>query len=81
MLLHGLLFLLPAVAVVLPLIARRYPGERLVLALRGARWRPRRSRISRGVRYRGRIVESVRGSRLIGCSLAVRPPPLLLSAS
>jgi hypothetical protein len=73
--LHAILCLLPAVVLVIPLLARRYPGERALIGLRPverARWpRPRSS-----VPMRRRVVlVVVRGGRLIGCSLAVRPPP------
>jgi hypothetical protein len=79
--LHAILYLLPAVVLAIPLLARRYPGERALLALRRverAPWpRPRSS-----ARARRRVVQLVvRGGRLIGCSLAVRPPPALLPAS
>jgi hypothetical protein len=80
--LHALLCLLPAVALAIPLLARRYPGERALLALRRdaqpARWpRPRSC-----APVRARVVSRiVRGGRLIGCSLAVRPPPAPISAS
>jgi len=79
--LHALLCLLPALALALPLLARRYPGERVLLALRRsepAQWpRPRSSAPARA-RVVSRIV---RGGRLIGSSLAVRPPPAGLAAS
>lgn len=79
--LHALLCLLPAVVVAVPLLARRYPGERVLLALRSAespRWpRPRSS-----VAPHRRVVRSaVRGGRLMGSSLAVRPPPVPIAAS
>jgi hypothetical protein len=80
--LHGLLFLLPALLVAVPLLARRYPGERLLLALgtknKRARWpRPRSSARSR----RPAVHLPARGGRLIGACLAVRPPPPALLAS
>jgi len=66
---------------VIPLLARRYPGERALIGLRRverARWpRPRSSRPAR----RRVVLMTARGGRLIGCSLAVRPPPALYSAS
>jgi len=80
--LHALLCLLPAVALAMPLLARRYPGERALLALHGgaepARWPRPRGRAPRGRRA---LPAAVRGGRLIGCSLAVRPPPVALAAS
>jgi hypothetical protein len=73
--LHALLCLLPAVALAIPLLVRRYPGERTLLALRRAeptRWpRPRSSTPLR----RRVVMHTVRGGRLLGRSLAVRPPP------
>jgi hypothetical protein len=78
---HALLCLLPAVVLAVPLLARRFPGERVLVTLR----RGRRTRLARPRscgRVRGRVlVVAVRGGRLIGCSLAVRPPPALLSPS
>jgi hypothetical protein len=80
--LHALLCLLPAIALAIPLLARRYPGERALLALRRgmepAQWpRPRSSEPART----GVVSWVVRGGRLIGCSLAVRPPPVPIAAS
>jgi hypothetical protein len=75
---HAILYLLPVVVLALPLLARRYPGERALIALRrmeqGVRWT--RPRSSMPVRRRV-VVVLVRGGRLIGRSLAVRPPPTL----
>jgi hypothetical protein len=80
--LHALLCLLPAVALAIPLLARRYPGERVLLALRRgaepARWPHPRSCAHGRARVVSRVV---RGGRLIGCSLAVRPPPAPIAAS
>jgi hypothetical protein len=79
--LHALLCLLPAVALAISLLARRYPGERVLLALRRAeptRWPRPRSATS----LRRRVVmHAVRGGRLMGRSLAVRPPPAPTPAS
>jgi hypothetical protein len=79
--LHAILYLLPAFVLALPLLARRYPGERSLIALRRVgrvRWaRPRSS-----VPARRRVVlVLVRGGRLLGRSLAVRPPPAVSPAS
>ena len=80
-LLHAILCLLPALLLVIPLLARRYPGERVLIGLRRverARWpRPRASVPT----HRRVVLVVVRGGRLIGCSLAVRPPPALYAAS
>jgi hypothetical protein len=79
--LHAVLYLLPAIVLVIPLLARRYPGERALVGLRRverAHWaRPRSSTPSR----RRVVLILVRGGRLLGRSLAVRPPPTLLPAS
>jgi hypothetical protein len=69
------------IALAIPLLARRYPGERVLLARRTAppvRWpRPRSS-----IRPRRRVVLAlIRGGRLIGRSLAERPPPTAILAS
>jgi hypothetical protein len=79
--LHAILYLLPALLLVIVLLARRYPGEHALIGLRRverAHWpRPRSSMPAR----RRVVLVAVRGGRLIGCSLAVRPPPALYSAS
>jgi hypothetical protein len=73
----GLLCLLPAIALAAPLIARRYPGEQVLLALGAACPEPR-AQLSRsvpsGLCHLARVP---RGGLLIASSLAVRPPPLL----
>ena len=78
--LHALLYLLPALALLLALRARRYPGERSLLALI-ARGRPRRRRAITMRRYRAAPRAALaRGGALLGEALAVRPPPALLAA-
>jgi hypothetical protein len=75
------LCLLPALALTVPLLMRRYPGERMIAALSGAgrrRWARLRS-IS--PRPRTAVVLVVRGGLLLARSLAVRPPPALGLAS
>jgi len=78
---HAILCLLPAVALAIPLLARRYPGERVLVALHRkphARWpRPRSSANT----HRGVVLAAVHGGLLLGRSLAVRPPPALSLAS
>lgn len=78
--LHALLCLLPVAAIALPLLARRYPGERLLLAAR----RKRASRLPRplvaAVSHGRELVVAVRGRELIARSLAVRPPPALAAS-
>jgi hypothetical protein len=74
--LHALLCLLPVVVLTLPLLARRYPGERLLLALGSPRRKrfPRAHSARRPARSRRTLV-AIRGGLLLACSLAVRPPP------
>jgi hypothetical protein len=79
---RGLLFVLPALLLVSVLLGRRYPGERLLLALRErdaqtARWP--RVRSARSGRTRA-LTAVVHGGLLIARSLAVRPPPRPLRA-
>jgi hypothetical protein len=72
----------PALVLVLSLLTRRYPGERVLSAMRRerrARW-PRRAASSVLVRRRV-VLTIVRGGRLMGTSLAVRPPPSALSSA
>jgi hypothetical protein len=80
--LSGLLYLLPALTLALVLLARRYPGERSLLALRHrrppARWPRPSSTVSAG---RPAPLAAVRGGLLIARSLAVRPPPAQPAAS
>jgi len=69
------LCLLPALALAVPLLLRRYPGERILASLSStprSRWpRPRLS-VPRGAR---RFAVAPHGGLLIACALAVRPPP------
>lgn len=79
--LHTVLLLAPVLLLVLPLLMRRYPGERALLAS-GAKRSQRgwaRPRASAPRRHRALTV-AVHGGRLIGRSLAVRPPPAALAA-
>lgn len=79
--LNTILCLLPVLVLAVPLLARRYPGERVLIALRGdrqAHWP--RARSSAPV-HRRVVLLSARGGLLIGRSLAGRPPPALTSAS
>ena len=79
----GLLFLAPALALALVMLARRYPGERRIVAL-GARCRrsaPRRPAVMRVLSApSGRAPWALvpRGSALLACALATRPPPAAL---
>ncbi|HVC84238.1 MAG TPA: hypothetical protein VNC12_03205 [Solirubrobacteraceae bacterium] len=76
-----LLYLLPALALAAPLILRRYPGERRLLALIAGRSRPRRGLGARAPSSARRGTLVPRGGLLIACSLAVRPPPRPLIVS
>jgi hypothetical protein len=80
--LHALLCLSPVLALALPLLARRYPGERTLLALRRAQpIRPRHARASAPARGRRFAAPAARGGQLLARHLAVRPPPLLRATS
>jgi hypothetical protein len=71
----GLLCLLPALLLGLVLLARRYPGERLLIHARSAQ-RARWPRVRSTIRRRTRLVATIaRGGLLLARSLAVRPPP------
>jgi len=72
-----LLCLLPALALACALAFRRYPGERLLVALRSrrrARWPRARSLVSARARP---LTAAAHGGLLMARSLAVRPPPPL----
>lgn len=71
----GLLYLLPALLLSVPLLVQRYPGEqRLTSCMTSTRRRPpRRAFSARKPIGPQRLV--ARGSLLIAQSLAVRPPP------
>jgi len=74
------LCLLPALALAAPLLMRRYPGERTLVAL--AVRRPHRPRARASVPRTGRLFTvAPHGGLLIARALAVRPPPVLFSAS
>lgn len=71
----GLLYLLPALLLSVPLLVQRYPGERRLLARVATEpRRPRRS-VLRERKPTGPMRLVTRGSLLIARSLAVRPPP------
>ncbi len=78
--LTAILCLLPALVLVLPLLARRYPGERILVALRG-KTPARRLRPSASLAPARRLAAMLaRGGLLLGSGLAVRPPPLAASS-
>lgn len=72
----GLLSVLPALLLALALLARRYPGERLLIAAcaaRRTRWP--RARSQPRMRAKPKATRIARGGLLLARSLAVRPPP------
>lgn len=72
----GLLYLLPALLLSVPLLVDRYPGEqRLTARMTSARRPPRRAVLS-ARKPIGPLRLVARGSLLIARSLAVRPPPV-----
>jgi hypothetical protein len=73
-----LLYLAPALLIVVPLLAGRYVGESLIvkLASRGRRRHPRRA--STQAPPKPPAIWLPRGTRLIAFSLAERPPPAVL---
>jgi hypothetical protein len=75
----GLLFLAPAVLLALPLLAGRYIGAERLSRIAHARSprRPRRAAAGLPPRAGERLLP--RGGLLIAASLAVRPPPSVLS--
>jgi len=79
--LTGILYLLPALVLAIVLLARRYPGERVLARFSAARrtgWPRPRTSVPRAARM---ISVAPHGGLLIARSLAVRPPPELVSAS
>jgi hypothetical protein len=70
---EGALYLLPALLLLLVLLARHYPGERLLGALVARRARRARVRVLAAVRRPALPVPH--GGRLIAVSLAGRAPP------
>ena len=68
----GLLFLAPAFALTLPLLAGRYPGEGIIVRAR-RRLRRRRTERLPLVRPPARLLP--RGGLLVGHALAGRAPP------
>jgi hypothetical protein len=79
----GLLYLAPAIVLLALLAAGYVPGERrLVEAVERRRARPaiRRSALAAPRPRRVRVVIA-RGSALLSCGLAVRPPPAARAAT
>lgn len=69
-------YVAPLVAVFVPLVLGRYPGERIIASLARRSVRPPRRRRSRGQARRPLFVLVPRGTALMARSLAVRPPPV-----
>ncbi len=78
--LEALAYLLPALGLLAVLHARRYPGERALLAAIGSPPRPQASGENAAPACATPRALFPRGGRLIACSLAVRPPPRLLAS-
>lgn len=78
----ALAYLLPPLLLALALALRRYPGERVLLALirQGHRRRAHAALKATSIRSRPRALVP-RGGRLIASSLAVRPPPARVAVS
>lgn len=73
---QALAYLLPAFLLLGVLAARWYPGERTLLRIASRRRRHRSHLAPRVAQPRWRPRTPVpRGGLLLGCSLAVRPPP------
>jgi hypothetical protein len=79
--LQGLLCVAPALALAAFLLARRYPGERLLLAARARRTSPRLRPNSVSRPRRPALARVPRGGLLIASRLAERPPPVALVTS
>jgi hypothetical protein len=74
--------MVPAVALLAVLSARRYPGERLLVRLADRRPSRRPAAAAEARRAtRGPAVQVPRGGLLMGFALAVRPPPGCSAAS
>lgn len=72
----ALAFLLPALLLALPLLVRRYPGERALVARLSQLRQPRRVRPhSASLAPRPLRALMPRGGLLLACAMAVRPPP------
>jgi hypothetical protein len=76
---QGALYVLPALLLAIPLLVRRYPGERLLGLLRSGRVRLR-ARVRVRVAVRAVELLNPHGGRLIALSLAGRAPPSLRTA-
>ena len=77
---EALLFLAPALLIVIPLLGGHYIGEELIVRLAARQARPPRRTAASPARSPSPAPESwrPRGTGLIAFSLAKRPPPVLL---
>jgi hypothetical protein len=77
----GLLFMAPALLLALVLLARRFPGERRLVAIASRRRRrARRVAVRLSVAARAPWALLPRGSALLSWALATRPPPVALQS-
>jgi hypothetical protein len=76
----GFLFLMPALILALPLLAGRYVGAERLSRFARARSPRKRRAAAASLTPRGWGLVPPRGGLLIAASLAVRPPPLAISA-
>lgn len=72
-------YVVPVVAMLVPLVLGRFPGERIIASLRRRRECPRRPRRSLRLPARPAFDLVPRGTSLMARCLAVRPPPLVAS--
>jgi hypothetical protein len=75
----GLLYLVPFLVLLVPLLAQRYPGERRLFALAGKLRRPRGTRPPRKNRVARRsfVLAGAGAGDVLAFELAGRAPPLL----
>lgn len=72
----GIASILPVLLLLLPLLARRYPGEARLARLRDVHQQPiRRPRAGNARTPRTTRRIHAHGGLLLACGLAVRPPP------
>lgn len=76
---EALLFLAPALLIVIPLLGGRYLGEELIAKFVARRSRPRRGPATARQAPSVPAVWLPRGTRLIAFGLAKRPPPVRLA--
>ncbi len=74
---EALLYVAPALLLLVPLLHGRFPGEDRIAALAARAAAPARPRAASALTPRARRLRALvaRGGRLLAASLAVRPPP------